>query len=61
MGPRVCPGAGLSRLEQNIAVETLIDRLDDLAITPGKNDFRHQPGIMLGMHELHLTFKKRGA
>jgi len=59
MGPRVCPGAGLSRLEQNIAVGALIDRLDDLAIAPGKNDFHHQPGIMLGMNELHLTFKKR--
>ncbi|HCU99666.1 MAG TPA: cytochrome P450, partial [Dehalococcoidia bacterium] len=59
MGPRVCPGAGLSRLEQNIAVGTLIDRLDELAIAPNKNDFRNQPGIMLGMNELHLTFKKR--
>ena len=59
MGPRVCPGTGLSRLEQNIAVGILIDRLDDLAIAPERNDFRHQPGIMLGMNELHLTFKKR--
>ena len=59
MGPRVCPGAGLSRLEQNVAVGILIDRLEDMAIAPGKNDFRHQPGIMLGMNELHMTFKKR--
>ena len=55
-GPRNCPGAGLSRLEQNIAVNTLLDRLDDLKLTPGKNDMKHQPGIMLGLYELHLTF-----
>ncbi|MFN0096023.1 MAG: cytochrome P450 [Dehalococcoidia bacterium] len=59
MGPRVCPGAGLSRLEQNIAVNVLLDRLDDLRLAPGKNDFKHQPGIMLGQNELHLTFKQR--
>jgi cytochrome P450 len=27
-GPRVCPGAGLSRLEQTIAWNRLLDRLD---------------------------------
>lgn len=59
MGPRVCPGAGLSRLEQNIAVNILLDRLDEIRLAEGKNDFRHQPGIMLGMNELHLTFRKR--
>lgn len=59
MGPRVCPGAGLSRLEQNIAVNILLDRLDDIRLAEGKNDFRHQPGIMLGLNELHLTFRKR--
>jgi cytochrome P450 len=53
-GPRVCPGAGLSRLEQTIAWNRLLDRLDDIAFAPG-NDFKRQPGIMLGTLALHLT------
>ncbi len=57
-GIRVCPGAGISRLEQNIAWERLTQRLDSLAFVEGKNDFRHQPGIMLGLWELHLKFTK---
>ena len=59
MGPRNCPGQGISRLEQNIAVEALVERLDNLRIAPGRNDFRHQPGIMLGLYELHLAFEPR--
>ncbi len=55
-GPRACPGSGLSRLEQNIAVNLLLDRLDEVHFTPGKNDFTHQPGIMLGMWNLFLDF-----
>jgi len=57
-GPRVCPGAGLSRLEQNVACERLLDRIETLEFSPGKNDFRHQPGIMLGLWNLHLKFTK---
>ena len=57
-GIRVCPGAGISRLEQNIAWERLVDRLETIELAPGKNDFRHQPGIMLGLWELHLQFTK---
>jgi cytochrome P450 len=55
-GARNCPGAGLSRLEQNIAVNLLLDRLESLELTPGRNDLTHQPGIMLGLWELHLSF-----
>lgn len=58
-GPRNCPGAGLSRLEQNVAINLLLDRLDSLEMTPRKNDLKRQPGIMLGLYELNLTFKKR--
>ena len=57
--PRGCPGAGLSRLEQNIAVNVLLDRIDDIRLPEGKNDFKHQPGIMLGLYELNLAFSKR--
>ena len=53
-GPRVCPGAGLSRLEQTIAWNRLCDRFTAMAYAPG-NTFLHQPGIMLGTLELHLS------
>ena len=56
-GPRVCPGAGISRLEQTIAWNRLLDRLDDISYGEG-NDFSRQPGIMLGTNKLNLTFTK---
>ena len=56
-GPRVCPGAHLSRLEQVIAWDRLLDRIDCLEYAPG-NSFMHQPGIMLGTLELKLRFTK---
>ena len=52
-GPRVCPGAGISRLEQIIAWNRLLDRLDGMAYADG-NSFEHQPGIMLGTLALKL-------
>jgi cytochrome P450 len=56
-GPRVCPGAGISRLEQTIAWNRLLDRIDAIEYAPG-NTFMHQPGIMLGTLELKLRFTK---
>lgn len=56
-GPRVCPGAHISRLEQQIAWERLLDRIESLEYAPG-NTFVHQPGIMLGTLQLHLKFEK---
>lgn len=56
-GPRVCPGAGISRLEQTIAWSRLLDRLDAISYAPG-NTFMHQPGIMLGTLELELRFRR---
>jgi len=53
-GPRICPGSGLSRLEQTIAWNRLFDRLDAMAYAPG-NTFLHQPGIMLGTLTLNLA------
>ena len=52
-GPRICPGAGISRLEQTIAWNRLLDRFDTFEYAPG-NTFLHQPGIMLGTLELHV-------
>jgi cytochrome P450 len=54
-GSRVCPGAGISRLEQNIAWNRLLDRLDHINYAPG-NTLTHQPGIMLGTQKLLLRF-----
>lgn len=56
-GPRVCPGAGLSRLEQTIAWNRLLDRIEDVSYADG-NDFERQPGIMLGTYRLKLEFTK---
>ncbi len=56
-GPRVCPGAHLSRLEQVIAWDRLLDNLDHLEYADG-NTFKHQPGIMLGTLELRLNFTR---
>ena len=54
-GPRICPGAGLSRLEQTIAWSRLTERIKRFRYAPG-NKFLHQPGIMLGALELLLDF-----
>ena len=56
-GPRVCPGAGISRLEQVTAWNRLLDRLAQMSYAEG-NSFRHQPGIMLGTLELFLDIEK---
>lgn len=56
-GPRTCPGAGISRLEQTIAWERLCARLESLEYAPG-NTFEHQPGIMLGTLALALRFRR---
>ena len=52
-GPRVCPGAGISRLEQQLAWDILLDRLPGIRYGEG-NTFVHQPGIMLGTLALNL-------
>jgi cytochrome P450 len=56
-GPRTCPGAGISRLEQVIGWERLCARLNGIAYAPG-NTFEHQPGIMLGTLALSLRFSR---
>lgn len=56
-GPRTCPGNGISRVEQAIAWERLFERLNGIAYGPD-NTFEHQPGIMLGLYHLHITFTK---
>ncbi|MEL6891123.1 MAG: cytochrome P450 [Actinomycetota bacterium] len=58
-GPRVCPGANLSRLEQQTAWGVLLDRLATIGYGDG-NDWLHQPGIMLGTLRLHLHVRAAG-
>ena len=56
-GEHHCPGAGLSRLEQRIAYERLLQRLPDLRLTPEANDFTHLPGFVLrALNHLHVSF-----
>ena len=58
-GARVCPGASLSRLEQTVSWNALLDRVDHFDYGEG-NTFLHQPGIMLAVQALNLTFDKSG-
>lgn len=59
-GPRVCPGATLSRLEQQIAWGALLDRIESVDYGDD-NDWLHQPGIMLGTLKLNLRLQKAAA
>jgi cytochrome P450 len=55
-GPRVCPGATLSRLEQQVAWAVLCERVESIEYGDG-NTWMHQPGIMLGTLQLHLRLR----
>ena len=52
-GERVCPGAGLSRMEMAAAWERLLDRLASVELG-ADNRFDYQPGIMLGLRSLRI-------
>ena len=57
LGEHHCPGSGLSRLEQTLALNAILDRLPNLRIAPNKNDFSHMPGFVLrALNELHLEW-----
>lgn len=59
-GPRVCPGANLSRVEQQVAWGVVLDRIESIEYGEG-NDWLHQPGIMLGTLRLNLRFQRTTA
>ncbi len=46
LGEHHCPGEGLSRLEQRMALTSVLDRLAGLRLA-GSNDFAHEPGFVL--------------
>ena len=59
LGEHVCPGATLSRLEQRWAWEILLTRLSNMRATPGRNDYKHLPGMWVrALEEIHMSFDK---
>lgn len=46
-GIHFCVGAMLARKEMNLAYRHLLDRLGTIEMVEGKNDFLHQPNMML--------------
>jgi cytochrome P450 len=61
LGEHHCPGHGLSRLEQNLALHAILDRLPELRLAPG-NDFAHQPGFVLrALERLHVEWTPEGS
>ncbi|MGI9324701.1 MAG: cytochrome P450 [Pseudomonadales bacterium] len=59
-GPHYCVGANLARLESKIAMEHWFDRIGNVRLAPGKNDFKHQYNfIFRALNELHLEFERR--
>ncbi len=58
-GPRVCPGATLSRVEQQTAWGVLCDRIESIEYGAG-NTWLHQPGIMFGTLRLDLRLRPSG-
>jgi cytochrome P450 len=59
IGEHVCPGATLSRVEQQLAWEHLLKRTRNLRPVPEKDDYTHVPGIWLrALKSIHTRFDK---
>ncbi len=59
IGEHHCPGASLSRFEQNCAWDILLKRLRNMREAPGKNDYGHVRGMwMRALNEIHMQFDK---
>ena len=57
LGEHVCPGATLSRLEQNWAWEILLSRLAKLSPVPEKDSYEHIKGMwMRALCAIHMRF-----
>ena len=58
LGERVCPGATLSRLEQNWAWEILLERIAKFHPMPEKDTYEHIKGMwMRALGQIHLRFE----
>ncbi|WP_156679531.1 cytochrome P450 [Sphingomonas profundi] len=56
-GEHVCPGGALSRLEQVVAWDILLDRVPNMRPAPGRNDYTHLPGFWLrALKAMHVAF-----
>ncbi len=56
-GEHRCPGEGLTKLEQRIAVELFLRRMSNLRVTEGRNDFSHHRGFWLrALKSLYVSF-----
>lgn len=62
VGEHHCPGATLSRFEQNCAWDILLDRVKNMRPVEEKNDYSHMRGMWVrALNELHMTFDKPAA
>ena len=66
-GVHTCPGAPLARAEARIALERLLDRLDDIRVSaahhgpPEDRRYEYEPTFVLrGLRRLYLEFTPRG-
>jgi cytochrome P450 len=58
-GIHTCVGNTLARKELQTAYRQLLTRIKNWRFADGKNDFKHEPNILLRhMNELHLEFEK---
>lgn len=59
-GEHLCPGAPLSRLEQVIAWECLLERITDFEPVPEKDDYSHVHALWpRALKQIHLRFRRR--
>lgn len=59
LGEHVCPGATLSRYEQWLAWEILLERVPNMRPVPDKDDFSHVPGFWLrALKSIHMQFDR---
>ena len=59
LGEHVCPGATLSRYEQWLAWEVLLDRVANIRPVPEKDDYSHVPGFWLrALKSIHMRFDR---